>query len=38
MTDISKIEERLFLLLDTVEKQAEENITKETYFNIIFHC
>lgn len=25
MTDISKIEERLFLLLDTVEKQAEEN-------------
>lgn len=25
MTDISQIEERLFLLLDTVEKQAEEN-------------
>lgn len=29
MTDISKIEERLFLLLDTVEKQAEENTQQQ---------
>lgn len=29
MTDISKIEERLFLLLDTVEKQADENAQQQ---------